>query len=646
MSALTWHVVGATSLTLSPGDVDVTGRNASIVAPTESTTYTLLARNEAGQRSRQVAVVVQGTAPTITSFTADPEQIPQGGSSTLSWIVSGATTLTLLPDDVDVTSHASWIVSPEVTTTYTLVAANSAGVREEERTVIVGDTPTIEWFAPVGELVNPGLPIMVAWSVADADRVTLEGPGLPTQEVDPSGSREVTPPVPGATYLLRAANDVGPVEATAMASRAVPAFSVLIAGQSNAKGVNVSSAEALAFIKADSGVEMLGNDYVWKVAYEPTGDCVGHVDLVSADPEGGCTALDQNNSGVSPGVSLANHIAAATGGEVFIVPAAKHGSALSVWQPGSDRYDRETLFGSAAYRAQRSGIDRAAPLGSTFDGSAYGAVLWYQGTSETRTKTRTDAYFELTNNVLEAFEQELGAPIIIVQLSSRGEEDPEALKRNLLYQRVREDQRRMAEGARTLTGVVASEARVGRHLVVTHDLPMSDVRHLSAEAQLELGRRVSLAVREHLLGEDVDGTGPRLVRVEKDSLTLVRVVLDRQVTASASTGPVAYSGYFAAFAGGDEIAISKIELDPSKTSIRIELVTEVAGEVEVRYMPPPAPVEAPSSIRLDVVRSASCADPIVILGTNACLPLPAFGVATSAETASALRFMVFDDDED
>ena len=587
-------------------------------------------------------------APVISSFTAHPEQIPQGGSSTLSWNVLGATTLTLLPDDVDVTGHASWIVAPEVTTIYTLVATSSAGVREEAATVFVGDLPTIESFAPVGELVNPGLPITVAWLVADADSVTLEGPGLPVRDVGPVGSLEVMPPVPGATYLLRATNGVGPVEATAMASRAVPAFSVLIAGQSNAKGENVSASEAIGFITAAAGVEMLGNDYVWKVAYEPTGDCVGHVDLVSADPEGGCTAFDQNTSGVSSGVSLSNHIAAATGGEVFIVPAAKSGSALAGtnandnWQPGSDRYDRATLFGSAAYRAQRSGIERGAPIGFTFDGAAYGAVLWYQGTSDTN---RTmEAYFGLTDNVLAAFEEELGTQIILVQLSSRNSTSSTAVARNVLYQRIREVQRLMADGARTLTGDPATEARAGRHLVVTHDLPMSDIRHLSAESQVELGRRVSLAVREHLLGEKVDGTGPRLERVERissSSPTVMRVILDREVTAPMSTGPGAYSGYFAAFSDGEEIAISKIELDSSRTSILIELSTDVAGAVEILYMPPAG---APSSIRLDVVRSASCADPIPY--TSACLPLPAFGIDTSVSASRALQLMVDEADED
>lgn len=500
--------------------------------------------------------------------------------------------------------------------------------------------PVIGSFELVGERANPGVPVSVSWSVEGAEWVTLSGPGLIGEvEVAPEGVLEVTPATVDATFVLRASNAAGPVEASVVVSRSVPAFSFLVAGQSNAKGVNVSASEALSFITAAPRVEMLGNDYVWKVAFEPTGDCVGHVDLVSADPEGGCTTFEQNNSGVSPGVSLANRVAAATGGEVFIVPAAKHGSSVSAWQPASDRYDRSTLFGSAAFRAQRSGIDRGAPLASTFDGASYGAVVWYQGETDTTRQSLTDAYFERSDAVLGAFEQELGAPVIIVQLSARGDES--AVSRNLLYQRVREVQRRMAEGARTLSGSVSSEARSGRYLVVTHDLPMSDIRHLDEIGQRELGRRISLAVREHLFGEDVDGTGPRVLAVVKASTTRVRVQLDRPVTMPSVTTSAAYSGYFAAFAGGEDVSLSEIRRDPDDASaILITLTSSVEGAVEVRYMPPPGEL---SVIRTDVVRAASCAEPMPDVG--GCLPLPAFGTTTSTSIAGALRMMVLEDDE-
>ena len=40
---------------------------------------------------------VNGSAPTIASFTADPASISSGASSTLSWMVAGATSIAITP---------------------------------------------------------------------------------------------------------------------------------------------------------------------------------------------------------------------------------------------------------------------------------------------------------------------------------------------------------------------------------------------------------------------------------------------------------------------------------------------------------------------------------------------------------------------
>ena len=81
-------------------------------------------------------------APQIGSFVADPATISSGGSSTLSWIVSGTGPITLTIDQGvgDVTGLSSVMVSPASTTTYTLTATNSAG----------SDTKAIEVGVSVG----------------------------------------------------------------------------------------------------------------------------------------------------------------------------------------------------------------------------------------------------------------------------------------------------------------------------------------------------------------------------------------------------------------------------------------------------------------------------------------------------------------
>lgn len=79
-----------------------------------------------------------GSAPTITSFTANPASIKSGTSSTLSWSTTGASSISISPGTFTSTSATgSTSVSPTATTTYTLTATNSAGSTTATTTVTV-----------------------------------------------------------------------------------------------------------------------------------------------------------------------------------------------------------------------------------------------------------------------------------------------------------------------------------------------------------------------------------------------------------------------------------------------------------------------------------------------------------------------------
>jgi hypothetical protein len=64
--------------------------------------------------------------PRITSFIADPASIAPGGSTTMRWSVSGATSLRITPA-IGAVGGTSVAARPAATTTYTLIASNSAG---------------------------------------------------------------------------------------------------------------------------------------------------------------------------------------------------------------------------------------------------------------------------------------------------------------------------------------------------------------------------------------------------------------------------------------------------------------------------------------------------------------------------------------
>ncbi len=124
--ALKWVTDGAASLTLNPGNINVTGLTTRIVNPTVTTTYTLTATNAAGSTSQNLLIQV-GVGPVINSFTvADPNPL-YGAETPLSWNVSNATFLSINQGvgPVSPATVGTAAVLPQLTTTYTLTATNA-----------------------------------------------------------------------------------------------------------------------------------------------------------------------------------------------------------------------------------------------------------------------------------------------------------------------------------------------------------------------------------------------------------------------------------------------------------------------------------------------------------------------------------------
>ncbi len=82
--------------------------------------------------------------PVITSFTASPATIIAGQSTTLTWIVSGATSLSIDNGVGSVTGLFNKVVAPGIpgTYTYTLTATNAVGPTLATAQVIVNPVPT------------------------------------------------------------------------------------------------------------------------------------------------------------------------------------------------------------------------------------------------------------------------------------------------------------------------------------------------------------------------------------------------------------------------------------------------------------------------------------------------------------------------
>lgn len=96
-------------------------------------TYTLTVRGTSGSLTPKTATFTvtvgsaSGDPPTIESFSANPVTVEPGGSSTLSWSVTNATSVSINQGIGAVDATGSALVSPTVQTTYTLTASNDAG---------------------------------------------------------------------------------------------------------------------------------------------------------------------------------------------------------------------------------------------------------------------------------------------------------------------------------------------------------------------------------------------------------------------------------------------------------------------------------------------------------------------------------------
>jgi formylglycine-generating enzyme len=121
-------------------------------ALTATTRYWVMVSNPLGfaVSSLSTITVVPPAPPVIASFSANPTAVQQGGSSTLSWSVSGATSVTIDNGVGAVSASASAQVTPTSTTTYRLTASNAYGSVNAEATVTVSTAPPDMALIPAG----------------------------------------------------------------------------------------------------------------------------------------------------------------------------------------------------------------------------------------------------------------------------------------------------------------------------------------------------------------------------------------------------------------------------------------------------------------------------------------------------------------
>ena len=202
-TTLDWDVLNATEVEISGiGAVDPKAGSVT-VSPTETTTYTLTARNPKREVKRTVEVTVDSHI-TIKSFMAEPLHIRIGEKTTLDWDILNATEVEISGIGAVDPKAGSVTVSPTETTTYRLTARNPQREVTQTVEVTVDSEITILSFTakPSQILSGLGTEVTLDWDVLNATEVEISGIGF----VDPRGGSVTVNPTETTTYTLTARN--------------------------------------------------------------------------------------------------------------------------------------------------------------------------------------------------------------------------------------------------------------------------------------------------------------------------------------------------------------------------------------------------------------------------------------------------------
>jgi len=217
-STLTWYTSKCTSTRFFRGNTQVGGEIFGspidkTVSPTVTTTYTVKAyKNGVEKDSKNLTVTVTPTPQEckITSFSANPQTITNGGSSTLTWYTSKCANTKLfvgMKSFGDFGSPGVKTVWPEQTTTYTVKAYRANGTVSETRdlrvTVTAPQACSITNFSANPSSITEGDSSTLSWDTSNCDSTKLSVRTKSFGNFDSSGSKTVWPTIT-TEYTLKA----------------------------------------------------------------------------------------------------------------------------------------------------------------------------------------------------------------------------------------------------------------------------------------------------------------------------------------------------------------------------------------------------------------------------------------------------------
>ena len=221
-STLTWSTTNASSCTASGGwsGTKPTSGSQVTAALTQTTTFTLTCSGAGGSGSNNTTVTVSPPtpAPTLT-LTATPNAVTQGGSSTLSWTSTNATSCVASGDwsgtRATSGSEATGALSSVRTYSYTLACSGAGGSASRTATVTVSASappPTVSIAANPSQVAQGGTSTLT-WSSTNATACTASGGWSGTKSI--SGTQVTGALTQSTSFVLTCSGAGGSATGTA-----------------------------------------------------------------------------------------------------------------------------------------------------------------------------------------------------------------------------------------------------------------------------------------------------------------------------------------------------------------------------------------------------------------------------------------------
>ncbi|HJS21852.1 MAG TPA: hypothetical protein VJ764_04290 [Steroidobacteraceae bacterium] len=180
-TTLTWSSTDATGCTASGGwtGARATSGSETSAALTANTTFTLTCTNgQGGSTSRSVTVTVApATPPPAANFSASPVSVAVGGSSTLSWTTTNATSCTgsgAWSGNKSVPNGSQSVGPINAASTYNLSCTGAGGSTQRSVTVSILPAPTLS-FSANPTSVQAGVRSTLTWNSQNATGCSASG---------------------------------------------------------------------------------------------------------------------------------------------------------------------------------------------------------------------------------------------------------------------------------------------------------------------------------------------------------------------------------------------------------------------------------------------------------------------------------------